>query len=158
MADANAARIHLGPVIQIGLVVRDAEAVAARWAALFDFAPPRVVEWPLRDDMTADLRGEPIDLKMKIAFIETGSVQLEFIQPLEPNNLYQEFLDERGAGLHHILFDVDDPEAIARQLGVAILQSGSTVRRGGRWFYLDTQAVLGVPLEVRRMPPEEGTP
>lgn len=147
-------RIPLGPVVQIGFVVHDAEAYARRWTTLFDFPPPRIVEWPLRDGMTATLRGAPIDLKMKIAFVETGSVQLEFIQPLEPNNLYAEFLEQHGEGMHHVMFDVADPQAIADRLGVGVLQSGDTVKPGGRWFYLDTFALLCLPVELRRPAPE----
>lgn len=146
---------HLGPVLQIGFVVRDAEAVATRWAQLFALPPPRVVEWPLRPDMTAELRGAPIELKMKIAFVETGSMQLEFIQPLEPNNIYEEFLESRGEGLHHVLFDMENPEELASQIGVDILQSGSTIRPGGRWFVLNTQELLGMLLEGRRLPLEK---
>lgn len=154
MTEPSAPRMPIGPVLQIGFVVRDAEAYAQRWTTLFNFPPPRIVEWPLRDDMTAVLRGAPIDLKMKIAFVETGSVQLEFIQPLEPNNIYTEFLEEHGEGLHHVMFDAQHPEEIAAQIGVGILQHGSTVKPGGRWYYLDTAPLLGFPLELRRLPPE----
>lgn len=152
MADSSTDRLALGPVIQIGFVVRDAEAVAGRWASLFALPAPRIVEWPLRPDMRAEMRGEPITLKMKIAFVETGSIQLEFIQPLEPNNIYEEFLQTRGEGLHHLLFDMENPDELAPKLGVKILQSGSTIREGGQWSFLDTQEVLGVLFEVRRLP------
>lgn len=154
MVDTIVERQRLGPVIQIGFVVRDAEAVAGRWASLFDLPAPRVVEWPLRPDMSAELRGEPIALQMKMAFVETGTMQLEFIQPLEPNNIYEEFLQTRGEGLHHVLFDMENPEALAKQIGVNILQSGSTIREGGRWFVMDTQEQLAMLLEGRRMPTE----
>jgi methylmalonyl-CoA/ethylmalonyl-CoA epimerase len=149
-------RIHLGPVIQIGFVVRDAQAAAKTWTTLFDFDSMRIVDWPLRDDMRAELRGRPIDLKMRIAFVETGSVQLEFIQPLEPNNIFAEFLDRDGEGLHHILFDVDDPAETIAKIGAGVLQTGSTVRPGGQWYFLDTEKLLGFPLELRQKPPKEG--
>lgn len=154
MTNQLTSRISLGPVIQIGFVVRDCEAYAQRWTTLFDFPPARIVEWPPREGMTAELRGAPIDLRMKIAFVETPSVQLEFIQPLEPNNIYAEFLEQHGEGLHHIMFDTPNPETIAKQLGVGVLQSGDTVKSGGRWYYLDTLAMLGFPLELRRRAPE----
>ena len=78
--------------------------------------------------MTASLRGLPIDLRMKIAFVETPSIQLEFIQPLEPNNIYTEFLEQHGEGLHHVMFDTQDPEGIASRLNADVLQSGDTVK------------------------------
>lgn len=155
MTDPTVERPSLGPVLQIGFVVRDAEAVAARWALLFGLPAPRVVNWPLRPGMRAELRGEPIELKMKIAFVETDSMQLEFIQPLEPNNIYEEFLQTRGEGLHHVLFEMENPEETAKKLQVEIVQSGSTIREGGQWFVLDTQQLLGMLLEGRRLPPKE---
>ena len=147
-------RISLGPVIQVGFIVHDCEAYSQRWTTLFELPPARVVEWPLREGMTAVLRGLPIDLRMKIAFIETPNAQLEFIQPLEPNNIYAEFLDQHGEGIHHILFDVPDPEAAAARMGVDVLQSGDTVKPGGRWYFLDTLAMFGFPLELRRRAPD----
>lgn len=148
-------RIHLGPVVQIGFVVYDAQAAADKWTTLFDFDSVRIIDWPFRDDMHAELRGVPIDLRMRIAFVETGSVQLEFIQPLEPNNIYHEFLEQHGEGLHHILFDVPDPEDTITRLGVEVLQSGSTVRPGGKWYFLDTDKLLGFILELRKNPERE---
>lgn len=152
MADTPQNKIRLGPVAQLGFVVEDAEAIALRWTTLFDLPPPRIVEWPLRPGMTAELRGQPIDLKMKIAFVETEALQLEFIQPLSDDNLFREFLRERGGGLHHIMFNMPEPLAIAEQLGVSILQKGQSITPGLSWYYLDTEKELGMPLELRETP------
>ncbi len=147
------ARVDLGPCIQVGIVVRDAEAAVCAWTERFNFPEARFVDWPPpgRDlEKTMTYRGQPGAFKMRLAFIETGTLQIEFIQPLEGGNIYSEFLEEHGEGLHHILFEVDDPEAVAAGLGAPILQSGgSTLRPGAIWTYLDTQAMLGCMIEFR---------
>ncbi len=87
---------------------------------------------------------------MRLAFLETPSIQIEFIEPLEGDNIYSDWLAEHGEGLHHILFEVDDPEAVAAGLQAPIMQSGgSTLRPGALWTYLDTQDLLGCIIEFR---------
>jgi hypothetical protein len=149
----SGARLHLGPVVQVGIVVRDVEATAAAWAQRFDFPPPQIIDWPVEGTGaagTGTFHGQPANFRMRIAFVETGSVQLEFIQPLEGESLYSEFLEQHGEGLHHLLFSVEDPEGIARTLEAPVLQSGgSTLFPGAIWSYLDTQELLGLMVELR---------
>jgi hypothetical protein len=146
-------RIDLGPVVQVGIVVRDATATANAWTERFQLAPPHIIDWPPPGrslDETRTYRGVRGDFRMRLAFVETSSVQLEFIEPLEGNNIYAEFLEQHGEGLHHILFEVDDPKAVAAGLNAPILQSGgSTLRPGALWTYLDTQEILGCIVELR---------
>jgi len=146
-------RVDLGPIIQVGLVVRDAEATARAWTERFAFGPARIVDWPHESTNPADVgtyRGQPGNFRMRLAFLETPSIQIEFIQPLEGDNIYAEWLEQHGEGLHHILFTVDDPQAIAAGLNVPIMQSGSsTIHPGAIWAYLDTQELLGCIIEFR---------
>ena len=146
-------RVDLGPIIQVGLVVRDAEATARAWTERFAFGPARIVDWPHESTNPADVgtyRGQPGNFRMRLAFLETPSIQIEFIQPLEGDNNYAEWLEQHGEGLHHILFTFDDPQAIADGLQVPILQSGSsTIHPGAIWAYLDTQDVLKCIIEFR---------
>lgn len=146
-------RVDLGPMIQVGIVVRNAEAAVQAWTERFHFGPARFVDWPPagRDlEETRIYRGQPGNFRMRLAFIETPSIQIEFIEPLEGDNIYSEWLEQYGEGLHHILFEVDDPEAVAAGLNVPILQSGgSTLHPGAVWSYLDTQALLGCIIEFR---------
>src|SRR5690606_2351953 len=111
------------------------------------------VDWPPEGTdlaQTATYHGRPGNFRMRLAFLQAGPVQLEFIQPLEGDNIYAEFLAEHGEGLHHLLFNVPDPEGVARQIEAPILQSGgSTLFPGALWAYLDTQEMLGAMIEVR---------
>lgn len=150
---SEAKRVDLGPVVQVGIVVRDAAAKARAWTERFDLAPAYIIDWPPPGsnlEAGRTYHGEPGDFHMRLAFIETGPVQIEFIEPLSGSNIYTDFLAEHGEGLHHILFEVDDPEAVAAGLKTPILQSGGSVLRpGALWAYLDTQELLGCIVELK---------
>lgn len=150
MSDAK--RVDLGPVVQVGIVVRDATAKARAWVERFNLAEPYIIDWPPDSKLAATrtYHGQPGDFHMRLAFIETGPVQIEFIEPLAGDNIYADFLAEHGEGLHHILFEVDDPQAVAAGLATPILQSGGSVLRpGALWAYLDTQELLGCIVELK---------
>ena len=146
-------RIDLGPIVQVGVIVRDAEAAAAAWTSRFKIAPAHIVDWPIPGknlEETARYRGQRGNFRMRLAFIELGPVQIEFIEPLEGGNIYSEFLEEHGEGLHHILFEAEDPQSIIAGIGAPVLQSGgSSLRPGATWSYLDTQEMLKVMVELR---------
>jgi hypothetical protein len=146
-------KIELGSVVQVGIVVRDARAAANAWTERFAMAPAQVVDWPPEGsdlDAQSTFRGRPGNFRMRLAFIETGPVQIEFIEPLEGDNIYSEFLEEKGEGLHHLLFRVPDPEGVAQELKVDIIQSGgSTLDPGAVWAYLDTEEILGSIIELK---------
>lgn len=56
---------------------------------------------------------------MRLAFIQTGAVQIEFIRPLECDSIYSELM-EKGEGLHHLLLRVPDLIDAARILVVDV--------------------------------------
>jgi hypothetical protein len=146
-------KIDLGSLVQVGIVVRDVEATVQAWSERFNFASAIFIDWPPQDSNLAELstyRGARGDFKMRLAFLETGSVQIEFLQPLEGGNIYSEFLEQHGEGLHHILFLVKDPQGVSQQLAAPILQSGgSFLNPGAIWAYLDTQEKFGCVIEVK---------
>jgi len=146
-------RIELGPLVQVGIIVRDAAATVEAWTSRFVLGPAQFVDWPPEGTdlaKTATYHGRPGNFRMRLAFLQAGPVQLEFIQPLEGDNIYADFLAEHGEGLHHLLFNVTDPDGVARRIEAPVLQSGgSTLYPSAIWSYLDTQALLGVMVELR---------
>jgi methylmalonyl-CoA/ethylmalonyl-CoA epimerase len=146
-------RIDLGPMVQVGIVVYDAEAAVAAWTSRFQIAPAHFVDWPPPGknlEETSIYHGRRGNFRMRLAFLQVGPVQIEFIQPLEGENIYSDFLEEHGEGLHHLLFEVEDPKAVTAGIGAPVLQSGgSTLRPGAIWSYLDTQEMLKTIVELR---------
>ena len=97
----------------------------------------------------ATYRGREIPLEMRISLARLGEAQLELIEAREGDNPYWDFLKEKGEGMHHLAFTVDDLEAEvagAAERGVGVLLSGSTGRGG--FAYLDSAATGGTYIEL----------
>ncbi|HXW14633.1 MAG TPA: VOC family protein [Terriglobia bacterium] len=149
--------VELKHAVQIGVVVPDLDQATRLLTSLFGIGPFRFIEWPNRPESKYFFRGKQEHIKVRQAFAQVGPLELELIQPLEgERNAYRQFLVERGGGIHHVLFEVDDMDQVVRNLsprGVEVLQAGTGIRPGTRWALLDTQALVGFLLELRQRAP-----
>ena len=149
--------VELKRAVQIGIVVDDLERTTHLLSTLFGIGPFRFIEWPNRPDSHFTYQGKEEPIKIRQAFVQVGPLELEFIQPLEGDrNAYREFLDRTGGGIHHLLFEVPDIEAVVNEVaksGVEVLQTGTGIRPGTRWALLDTLQQAGLYLELRHRPP-----
>ena len=145
--------VELRRAVQIGIVVEDLDRTTNLLSKLFGIGPFHFIEWPNRPDSKYWYRGQEEHIRIRQAFVQVGSVELEFIQPLEgERNAYRQFLDEKGGGMHHLLFEVDQLDAITSELekdGIEVLQAGTGIRPGTRWALLDTAKLVGLFLELR---------
>lgn len=151
------AGIQLKRLVQIGIVVADLDHTTQLLSSLFGVGPFRFVEWPNRPESKYYYRGAEEYIRIKQAFVQLGDVEVELIQPLEGRNGYQDFLDQTGGGIHHILFEVPDIDPVIEELaksGITVLQAGTGIRPGTRWALLDTQESLGFLVELRHRPGE----
>lgn len=125
-----------GPVGQLGYVVDDLEAAAARWAETTGIGPWRVLDNVELDHFTYD--GEDADVRIGIAVAYTGDVQIELIQQYNDTpSMYRELLDTYGEGAQHVCFYPDDYDAAmthALSTGMTVGQEGSLW--GIRFAYL----------------------
>jgi catechol 2,3-dioxygenase-like lactoylglutathione lyase family enzyme len=161
VSSALPAAAQLKRVVQIGIVVPDRDRTTQLLTALFGIGPFRLVEWPDRPEAKFYYRGVEESVRFKQAFVQSGAVEIELIQPLEGRSGYRDFLDQTGGGIHHVLFEVTDIDPVIQELaksGVAVRQSGTGIRPGTRWALLDTQELLGFLVELRHRPGEsDGT-
>jgi glyoxalase/bleomycin resistance protein/dioxygenase superfamily protein len=96
-----------------------------------------------------DVGGKPIDHQFLIALAWNETTQLELIQPVRGTNIYTEFLDRHGDGLHHVKEWVDDCQKALDEFksrGIEVIQSGKY--DGDEHDYLDTEAVFGFVYEI----------
>jgi hypothetical protein len=83
-----------------------------------------------------------------------GTTQIELIATEGENNLYSDFLETHGAGLHHICFfvsDLDKKLAACKALGLEPVQHGTVCSKGGtvtRYAYLIGPASKGLIVEL----------
>jgi hypothetical protein len=77
-------------------------------------------------------------------------MMIELIELIEGKTIHEQFLKERGEGLHHLGFEVQDlKESVARaeRLGFKVTQSWQ--REDGLGFaYLDSDKIGGVIFEM----------
>ena len=97
------------------------------------------------------LRGQQSHFAMDLRYAESGfgGLRFELVEPLEGESIYQEFLDEKGEGIHHVAFMVEDLDAETQQMaeqGFTVIQTGETTR--GRFAYFDTDQIGGVVVEL----------
>lgn len=144
MGEHHESEFRLPPVYQLGYVVKDIQKVSDYYTSTFGigpFSPPMDVNMD-----GAILRGKPVKCKIKVAFANSGNLQIELIQPIEGENPYFEFLAAKGDGIHHLAFQVDDMNRVKadfarkgfepvfhRDMGVMEFAYFDTSEPGGLW-------------------------
>ena len=152
-----------GPVRfnQIGYVVRDLDAAVRAYADRLGIGSWHLYTYgaPLLKYMT--YRGRPQPYRMRLAFAQCGDLQLELIQSLEGPNIYEEFLERHGEGIHHLGVFVPDlaegVRAMERQ-GYALIQSGGGHGKqgDGGFAYFETESPFAHDVGADRAPQGAG--
>jgi methylmalonyl-CoA epimerase len=85
-------------------------------------------------------------------FIGAGGVKLELLETLEPDSAIGRFLERRGAGIHHLAFEVDRLDDIlerATRLGLKPINAEPKDGADGkRVFFLHPKETYGILIEV----------
>jgi methylmalonyl-CoA/ethylmalonyl-CoA epimerase len=81
-------------VDHIGFMVRDIDEAVAFYSRMFDVAEWERIEMPER--------------YMRVAAARVGGTLLELIAPASEQASFAKFLQERGPGVHHVAYRVDD--------------------------------------------------
>ncbi len=110
--------------------------------------------------LNRNYRGAPGKFEMYLGWWRWGSVPIEWIERLAGPSIYDEYLDRRGEGFHHVGFQVNDMDEGIKLLdsrGAPVSQSGGWDNPGGkgRFAYLDTEPIGGVVAELIWVEPRE---
>jgi methylmalonyl-CoA/ethylmalonyl-CoA epimerase len=104
-------------VHHIGIAVDDLDAAIALYEALFGGS--------------VEQRERVEDQGVEAASLHVGSSRVELLAPLGPDTPVGKFLAKRGAGMHHIAFEVDDVAAELERLRAdGVLLIDEQPRRG----------------------------
>lgn len=136
-------------LVQIGFVVKDTEKASTAFAALVGMGPAACVDTACMDLSTWYFRGKQIGAKASIKAFRFGNIEFEFIQPYEGDSTWHEFLLEKGEGMHHFAFKVDDMHAKLAELNAAgypTIEYGDM--GGGQFAYVDGQDKIGAIIEL----------
>jgi hypothetical protein len=141
-------------VDQVGIVVRDLRQMAENLHILLGIGPFRIFEWPIEGiDPESTYHGEPEHYRIRLGFARQGATQIELIEPIEGPNIWSDFLDINGPGIHHFRIVVSDFDGKVDQLeeaGFKKIASGTGAHIGSKWAYFDTADLLnGIVIELR---------
>jgi methylmalonyl-CoA/ethylmalonyl-CoA epimerase len=141
---------RLPRLFHVGWVVRDCAAAQEELSARLGAGPFRSAE-ELRFDHVL-VHGKPASVPLRIAFGALGGVVLELLEPLDDRSPHAAFLAERGEGMHHLAFVVEDfDEQLAAVRGDAsteLLIDGTGPGNPWRWAYVDASATRGTVIEL----------
>ena len=137
----------------ISIVVRDIEA-AVRFYESIGIGPFEAYP-PMREYAQIRVPDEEGFYNLIIRCAQIGPLQLQLIQPGAGASLYKTFLEQKGEGVFHLGFvvqDIDRAEAEVENRGLKVISSGRRANGSG-FAYLDTAARAGVTLLLRQSPP-----
>lgn len=138
-------------IIQIGIVVRDAEQTANQYRKLLGLDDWKVNYVDTRSGIGSVFhrKGASIEAKAKIVWMNIGNVELELIEPQDEDSEYSMFLQEKGPGIHHVMFSTPDYSACKkRMLDNHIGFIGGGELQQTRFQMFDTQERLGLICEI----------
>jgi hypothetical protein len=130
------------------VVVKDIEK-AIKEASQVGIGPWKL--WEIREPGTkaAEFHGEVVKFSARLALADSPNGTLEIIQPVSGKSAYQEFLDKKGEGAHHIAYWVENLGPAVKELvdkGIEVIQS--TTYRDCTYYYFDLVDRIGVVLEL----------
>lgn len=133
-------------LIQVGILVKDVEESERKLERLIGIGPFEILEPEYRD---LTFRGKPGRFRIRVGLARAGPIQIELMQPLDSETIYQEYANRKGCGLHHLAISTDNMEQSIKEMGARgfkVIQSGN--RPGVKWAYLDTEDETAVIFEL----------
>jgi len=151
MSDDKDKPFNSANICQLGIVVRSIDETVKYFGEVFGIGPFEIIQVNYAD---ATYHGEKVGYRGKRAFGKMGPLQIELIELIDGKTIHEDFLNQRGEGLHHIGFETKNlKESVkkAETLGLKITQGWS--RADGLGFaYLDSDKVGGVIFEMIQWP------
>ena len=121
----------------IAVVVPDLEEARRFWVEALGLKVERVDSVP----------EEAVD----IAFLPVGDSEIELLQPTDPESGVAKYLAKRGAGMHHLCFEVDDIDATLDRLRAAeipLITETAKVSEGKKYAFVHPKGTGGVLVEL----------
>lgn len=140
-------------ISHVGILVDDIEEAARNLEKLIGIGPFRILEPQYRD---TTYQGKPAKFKVKIALATAGTIDVELMQPVHGETIYDDYIRRKGYGIHHIGIRTGNIEQTEKEIeakGFRVVQSGN--RPGVKWAYLDTEQKTGLVFELHE---KKGTP
>jgi methylmalonyl-CoA/ethylmalonyl-CoA epimerase len=92
--------------------------------------------------------------KAAVAFMPIGDTEVELVKPTAEDTGVAKFIAERGGGMHHLCFEVDDIEGMLAQLkakGVRLINETPLELPGRKMAFVHPKSTNGVLVELYQL-------
>jgi len=105
----------------------------------------------------AHIEEAPCQRVTEAVFQVGEGIEIDLLEPMGPDSAVAKFLEKRGEGLHHIALEVDDIDAVLKEMeekGVRLIDKEGREGVAGKIAFLHPKSVNGVLVEL--VQPREG--
>ncbi|MFQ6093040.1 MAG: methylmalonyl-CoA epimerase [bacterium] len=125
-------------IAHIGIAVRDLEKALDLFSDIFGLT--------VLNEETVD------EYEVRLADLRLGDVQIELLEGTSDSSAITKFIENRGEGIQHVCFEVDDINSALRELegkGVELIdRKPRVVRHGRKIAFLRPDNTHGVLIEL----------
>jgi methylmalonyl-CoA/ethylmalonyl-CoA epimerase len=132
--------VEIKKVNHVGIVVNDLEESLKFWRDTLGLELDHVEDLPSQ--------------KSKVAFLPVGETEIELVIPSDETTGSGKFLKERGPGIHHLCFEVDDIEGMLKQLkdkGIRLVNETPIALEGRKMAFIHPKSANGVLVELYQL-------
>ncbi|RLQ91141.1 methylmalonyl-CoA epimerase [Falsibacillus albus] len=90
--------------------------------------------------------------RVRVAFIDSGNVKLELLEPTDSGSAIAKFIEKKGEGIHHVAFGVDSIQERIDELkenGIRMIQDAPKSGAGGAQVaFMHPKSANGVLYEL----------
>lgn len=145
--------IGTSALTQVGFIVRDIQASKEVFAKFLGLPVPPHFDGGEFSVTQTEYKGNPAPkANCLLAFFDVGpGMQIELIQPNGEKSVWQDFLDEKGEGMHHIAFNIngmDEKILNCEGFGMKCVQRGKYGNAAGEYAYLEADNSLKCLVEL----------
>lgn len=95
--------------------------------------------------------------KSTVAFLPIGESEVELVRPTSEETGAAKFLKERGPGMHHLCFEVDDIDGMLADLkakGIRLINETAIQLEGRKMAFVHPKSANGVLVELYQLTPK----
>lgn len=121
----------------VAIAVSDVDASLTFWRDALGLAVDHIEDVPSQ--------------KATVVFIPVGESEVELVRPTSEDTGVAKFLAERGGGMHHLCFEVDDIQAMLNDLkvkGVRLINESPLELPGRKMAFVHPKSTGGVLVEL----------
>lgn len=121
----------------VAIAVSDVDASLTFWRDALGLAVDHIEDVPSQ--------------KATVVFIPVGESEVELVRPISEDTGVAKFLAERGGGMHHLCFEVDDIQGMLEDLkakGVRLINETPLELPGRKMAFIHPKSSGGVLVEL----------